>query len=122
MNIFLIVISVLFNASAQILLKFAMRAFGDVLKGQLTVLQIAELALKNLYLWAGLGSYALSILIWLAVLSRVEVSKAYPFLSIGYVVTLFAGYFLLAEPLSWEKLLGVGAILIGILLISHGGV
>ena len=54
------------------------------------------------------------------VLSKVEVSFAYPFLSIGYVVTAFAGYWLLGESLSVMRIVGILVICIGVYLISRG--
>nr|ABH03000.1 SpaO [Spirochaeta aurantia] len=122
MNIFLILSSVLLNALAQIFLKVGMRAIGDVFAGKQDWGRLLVQAVGNPFLWAGFVSYGLSIALWLAVLSRVEVSKAYPFLSVGYIVTLFLGYFLFSESLTWEKVLGVAVILVGILLISKGGV
>ena len=49
---------------------------------------------------AGLLCYVVSVAVWLLVLSRVEVSFAYPLLSVGYIVNAVAGYYLFQENLS----------------------
>jgi drug/metabolite transporter (DMT)-like permease len=74
--------------------------------------------LSNRYLWAGLCSYALSIGLWLAVLSKVQVSVAYPMLSIGYIIAAVLGSVFLQESLTSCRMLGIGVISLGVLLIS----
>ena len=53
------------------------------------------------------------------VLSKVEVSYAYPFLSIGYILATLIGYFWLAEQLSLIRVIGMIIICIGVFLISR---
>ena len=52
-------------------------------------------------------------------LSRVEVSFAYPILSVGYIVVAIAGYFLLDESLGWSRILGIFVIILGVYLVSR---
>jgi multidrug transporter EmrE-like cation transporter len=55
------------------------------------------------------------------VLSRVEVSFAYPFLSVGYIVTAVAGYAVFNEQLSLTKIMGIALICLGVILIAGSG-
>lgn len=73
----------------------------------------------NLWLWLAMFCYATSILLWMSVLSKVEVSFAYPFLSVGYVVAAIAGYCLFNENLSPLRIIGIIVICIGVILISQ---
>lgn len=73
----------------------------------------------NIWLWGAMICYALSILLWMAVLSKVEVSFAYPFLSIGYVVAAVVGYYFFGESLSVIRIVGIVIICIGVYLISR---
>ena len=73
----------------------------------------------NVWLWGAMLCYALSILLWMSVLSKVEVSYAYPFLSVGYVVSAVAGYALFNENLSPVRIAGIIVICIGVILISR---
>lgn len=81
-----------------------------------TVLQI----IINRYIITGLFMYGFSVLIWFFVLSKFELSKAYPFVSIGYLITLLLGYFLLDESLSLYKVVGILIIVFGVLVLSKG--
>lgn len=55
---------------------------------------------------------------WLAVISRVDLSFAYPMLALGYVFVVFASWFFLQEPLNVQKLLGIGIICTGVLVLA----
>ena len=75
--------------------------------------------ITNVWLWGAMICYALSIFLWMSVLSKVEVSYAYPFLSVGYVVSAVAGYALFNENLSPVRIAGIIVICIGVILISR---
>ena len=75
--------------------------------------------ITNLWLWGAMISYAVSILLWIVVLSKVEVSFAYPFLSIGYVVAALVGYYFFGESLSLIRVAGIIIICVGVYLISR---
>lgn len=63
--------------------------------------------------------YAVSIGLWMAVLGKVEVSLAYPLLSIGYIITAFIGYFFLHENVNMIRIIGLATICLGIIIISR---
>ena len=75
--------------------------------------------ISNLWLWGAMVCYAVSILMWMAVLSKVEVSFAYPFLSIGYVVAALVGYYFFDESLTFTRIAGIMVICVGVYLISR---
>ena len=67
----------------------------------------------------GLGCYVISVAVWVVGLSRVDVSIAYPMLSLGYVVNAFAAWYLFGEVLSVQRLVGIGIILIGVVVLAR---
>ena len=60
-----------------------------------------------------------SVVVWIMALSRVQVSIAYPMLSIGYVVNAVAAWFLFGEALTVQRLVGIGFIVIGVFLVAR---
>ena len=116
-NILMILGSVLLNALAQLLIRKGMLQIGSVGMGNI-VDNIVPM-ISNLWLWGAMLSYAISILMWMSVLSKVEVSYAYPFLSVGYIVAAVAGYALFNENLSITRIAGIVVICIGVILISR---
>lgn len=117
-NILLIISSVLLNAFAQLFLKKGMLNIGAFSFNLSNIVPIGALMLKNAFLYLGFLCYAVSIFIWLLVLSKVEVSYAYPFLSIGYIVTAIIAYCAFNENLSITRITGIVVICIGVILIS----
>jgi multidrug transporter EmrE-like cation transporter len=115
----LILTGVLLNAFAQVLLKKGMLGIGYFEFQFQNFFPIIKKVAINLYVLSGLASYVISVTIWLLVLARVEVSYAYPFLSVGYVVVTLAGYFVFQETLSWVRAIGVAIIIVGVFLLSR---
>ena len=71
------------------------------------------------HILAGMCCYAISVVVWIMALSRVPVSIAYPMLSIGYVVTAVAAWWLFGESLAAQKLVGIGFIIVGVWLVAR---
>ena len=108
------------NAAAQLLLKGATRIAGPLVSdaGRIEWPNATAL-LQTLPLWGGLACYGVSLLMWLAALSRLPVSVAYPMLSVGYVVNAAAAAFLFGEALSMQKMIGIGLVTIGVIVLSR---
>jgi multidrug transporter EmrE-like cation transporter len=105
-------LSVLLNAAAQLFLKAGTNIIGTVSFGDAntftTLLNIARVP----WFWAGFACYGISLFTWIATLSRLPVSVAYPLVSVGYVVNAVAAWWLFGESLTVQKLLGVGFIIV----------
>jgi multidrug transporter EmrE-like cation transporter len=113
----LVLFSVSLNAMAQVVLRKAMTA--GPLPPASDVVALSFALVGNLWLWAGMACYAASIGLWLIVLSRVEVSAAYPMLSIGYVIAAVMGFFFLGENVGIERIAGIALIGAGVMLVAR---
>jgi multidrug transporter EmrE-like cation transporter len=60
-----------------------------------------------------------SLVVWVLGLSRVDVSIAYPMLSIGYVLNAVAAWYLFGESLTAQKLIGIAFIVAGVFLVAR---
>lgn len=67
---------------------------------------------------AGLSFYGTSTILWLYALSRVELSYAFPFLSLSYVAIMLGARFGLSEALPRHRLLGSAFIVLGVVLVG----
>ncbi len=110
--------SVLLNCGAQLFIRKGMLCLGELPKESSKLIGYCISACFNIYLILGMLSYAVSILLWMYVLSKVEVSVAYPFQSLGYVVAAFLAFYIFAEPLGAMKLTGIVIICIGVFVLS----
>lgn len=118
MNI-IILLSVLLNCTAQICMKSGMMSIGEINGGLQGFLGAVPHMIISLALWGSAVCYILSIALWLIVLSKVDVSYAYPFLSIGYVLSAIVGHFLFAESVTPVRIAGIAVICFGVILISR---
>ena len=115
----LILLGVLLNAAAQLLLKEGMRRIGHFAFAWANVIPIGMQVAVSPFILAGLFSYVVSVMVWILVLSRVQVSFAYPMLSIGYIVNAVAAYYLFDESLSLTRIAGIVVIVGGVYLITR---
>ncbi len=115
----LIILGVLLNACAQIALTQGMRVIGKFSFSMENIIPIGLKVAVNPFIFAGLCCYVISVVVWLMVLSRVEVSFAYPLLSIGYIVTAFAGYLFFNEHMGLVRWMGIIVICAGVYLITR---
>ena len=115
----LILTGVLLNAGAQLLLKAGVRPLGVLSLDAATLASTVGRVLTQAPILAGLACYVLSVGVWIVGLSRVEVSLAYPMLSLGYVVNAVAAWWLFGEMLGPVRCAGILLILAGVLLISR---
>lgn len=115
----MIMLGVLLNAGAQLLLKAGTKKFGVISFNTDNVLPLGWQIVTELHIFSGLVCYVISVFVWIMALSRVEVSIAYPMLSIGYVVNAIAAWYLFGEAITISRLVGIGIIIIGVYIVAR---
>lgn len=95
--------------------------FGELLHGSLlSAVYMCGQGLALMFrpiVFAGLVAYAMSAICWLSVLSKVDLSFAYPLISLGYVVILLMGWLCFGEEVTWLRWFGVILISMGIVAV-----
>lgn len=119
LSIVYILISVLGGAIGQLLLKRGMSLLGPLTLSLGEFTTILGGMITNPYVVGGLFVYVCSTLFWLVALSRVDLSYAYPFASLSYVIMLIVSWRLFNEDISLLRLAGTATIAIGVLLVSR---
>ena len=104
---------VLLSSAAQLAMK---RGMGAPAGGDVSATYLH--ALSSPLVWLGLVLYGASAVLWLWVLSRLDVSLAYPLVSLGFVVTMGLGVLWLGEPFSWLRVAGCTLIVVGVSLLA----
>jgi len=114
-----ILVSVVAGAVGQILLKKGMGSMGPL---TLSIDQLGNILWRigtNPYVVIGLAIYVAGTVFWLTALSRVDLSYAYPFASLSYVVMLVASWQLFNENITVLRLLGSLIVCVGVFIISR---
>lgn len=118
-QLILLLATVMLNVTGQLLMKKGMTTVG-IISGELSVMAGTLMrAFLNPYVVAGVAAYGFSSIFWLVLLSRVDLSYAYPALSLGYVLITLVSAFVLGEQVSALRWAGVFVICIGVVMISR---
>lgn len=115
----LILFTVLTNAMAQLLLKKGMLTAGAFGFSMPEIAAMVPRLVLNPFLILGMVTFVVSMSSHLLVLSRVELSFAYPFLSLAYVVAAAYSYFAFNEDLNAYRISGIALICAGTALIAR---
>jgi drug/metabolite transporter (DMT)-like permease len=83
---------------------------GNILSHILSMITIPELLL-------GITCYGIGAIAYILLLTRVNLSIAGPATSVGYILSVLIGYFILKEPLSLTRIFGLGFIVLGVILV-----
>ncbi len=119
MTFLLILLCVLISSVGQLLLKFGM---DQVAKTELSALPIFQAAWKvffNPYVFSGITCYAIGLLVWLYILSRTQLSYAYPLMSLSYAAIPLLAWHFFGESLGALKVSGIFLVMLGVLLITR---
>ena len=115
----LILVSVSLSALAQISFKLGVaRASGHAMPGGGVAAGLASSMLTP-GVMVGLALYGCGTLLWLTALARVDVSQAYPFVGLGFVLTAVLGYMFFGEPLTPQRIAGILVVMGGIWLVAQ---
>jgi len=116
----MVLVPVLIGVVGQICLKYGMGQVGKFsFDSAATIIPQFIRAFSNMWVLTGFAFYFLSSLFWMIVLSKVDLSVAYPLLSMGYVFVLIASWVLFKEPVTLIRWAGVFVIMCGVTLISR---
>lgn len=114
-----LIISIVLGACGQIFLKVAVNRMGGV---DLSIRYLLPTLMKlatNGWLLAGLIMFGISMLLWLKVISNTDLSRAYPTVSLSYVIVFLVSVFLFKEGVTLSKIIGMICILVGVFLMHR---
>lgn len=116
----LILFSVLLGVGGQLTLKIGMMQVGRIDADALArPIDIATRVLLTPMVVGGLALYVLGAAVWLAVLSRVPLSLAYPVLALSYVITPVVAWMALGEVVPPARWIGLATICLGVIMVSR---
>jgi drug/metabolite transporter (DMT)-like permease len=115
-SLVLIVFTVIINTAGQFMVKTGVNRVGHV---SLADFGSVFRALTSWLVLAGFAVYFLSALLWISILSRAELSWAFPILSLSYVLTALLAPVVLHESFSALRFAGILVICFGVYLVSR---
>lgn len=120
MNHLYILLCILFTVYGQLVIKWQVGQAGvlpDSFEGKLIFLLRL---LLNPWIVSGFVAAFLASLAWMAAMTKFDLSYAYPFMSLAFVLVLVLSGMFFSEPITLPKVLGLGLIVVGISISSQG--
>ena len=114
-----IIVTVCLNAASQILMKAGMNRVGQAEFSVSRITAMAADAITNPLIIFGLITMTISMGTHLLSLSRFDASFAFPFISLAYVIVAGWGYFFLGEDVNAVRLVGIGTIILGTIIMAY---
>lgn len=120
-SVLLILLSISIAVGGQLLLKIGIDRIGINGFGSMRSLTgLFSGIIRSPMVLTGLFLYLISAAIWLVVLSTVDLSFAYPFIGLTYVMVLVLSRFILKEEVNPIRWVGAFIITVGVVVISRG--
>lgn len=104
----------------QLMLKWRIGKLGALPADTFEKLKFLILLLFDPGIFSGFAAGFLASLAWMAAMTRFDLSHAYPFMSLNFVVVILLSGWLLSEPMTLQKAFGVGLIVLGTVVAAKG--
>jgi drug/metabolite transporter (DMT)-like permease len=114
-----IVATICFTVYGQLILKYRIAHFGTLPSETFAKLKFLVSLLFDPIIFSAFFAAFLASLAWMAAMTKFELSHAYPFMSLNFVIVLLLSGWLLNEPLTFQKIFGVALIVIGTVVAAH---
>ena len=113
----LIVFSVTLSAIAQTFFKYGVS--GVSIASESSLVMKVWILLTTPFVLIGLGCYGVGTIIWLFALKHIDLSLAYPFVGLSFIMVFVFGVFFLDEAFSVHRLIGTCIVIAGILVLAR---
>ncbi|MDQ3249490.1 MAG: EamA family transporter [Chloroflexota bacterium] len=116
----LIALSISSGVAGQTALKLGVSQPGAA-RGAATMVGLLTMIVQSPLVLTGLVLYGIGALAWIAVLARMDLSYAYPFLALNFVLITLVSRLALGETIPTARWMGIAVICVGIFLIARSG-
>ncbi len=114
-----ILLTILFTVYGQLILKWRVGYFGELPVSFVEKIKFIMSLVFDPWIFSGLLAAFLASLAWMAAMTKFELNYAYPFMSLNFVLVLILSVFLLNEPITFARTLGVSLIVLGTIVASQ---
>ena len=110
--------TVLLMTYAQLAVKLQLNKMGELPEGGWQKIVHLVGQVRSIWVLTAVAAIGLGALLWMAALTRFELSYAYPFMSLSFVLVSLLSIPVLDEPFSWVRLGGIALIAMGIAIVA----
>lgn len=111
--------TIVFTVYGQIILKWKIDKYGSLPGEWLDKVAFIFRLLLDPVILSGFLSAFIASLFWMAAMTKFNISFAYPFMSLSFVLVFVISVFLFGEPITSQKVIGLSLIVLGIIVTSQ---
>jgi drug/metabolite transporter (DMT)-like permease len=115
-----IALTILFTVYGQLVIKWQVNSIGELPPGLIEKVLFILKQYLNIWIISGFASGFLASMTWIAAMTEFEISFAYPFMSLSFIIVMFFSAFFFHESLTLARLLGTSIVLIGLFIATRG--
>lgn len=116
--ILILLVSVLLTVIGQIFWKIGANQVGQITISISNFIPSTIKLFTNIWVIFGCAVFIVSSILWVAALTKLDLSFAFPFLSLGYVLIFLVSYLIFHEQISTLRLAGMILICIGVIFVA----
>jgi drug/metabolite transporter (DMT)-like permease len=116
---FYIIATILFTVYGQLILKWRIAKLGAMPLDLLGKIRFLFFLFLDPMILSGFLAGFLASLAWMAAMTKFELSHAYPFMSLNFVIVISLSALLLNEPVSFLRIFGIGLIVAGTVIAAR---
>jgi len=120
MSYFYVAMTVLLTVYGQVIVKWQVGIAGAPPEDWAGRARYLGALLQQPWVLSAFAAAFGAALCWMLAMTKLDLSHAYPFVSLSFVLVLFSSALFFGEPVSWEKVLGVALIVAGVVVSSRG--
>lgn len=105
--------TIFFTVYGQMILKWRIAKFGQLPSDVFEKLKFLILLLFDPLIFSGFAAAFMASLAWMSAMTKFDLNHAYPFMSLNFVMVLLLSGWLLKEPVTLQRALGVSLIVLG---------
>lgn len=112
--------TIILTVYGQLALKWRIKDFGSLPVETTSKLKFLIGLLLDPVIFSGFAAAFFASLAWMAAMTKFDLSYAYPFMSLNFVLVVFFSAILLSEPINFHKFLGLLLIVLGTIIVARG--
>ena len=120
MSYFYVLLTVLLTVYGQIAIKWQVAKAGPFPDGGFERIYFLWTLLINPWVASAFLAAVVAGMSWMVAMTKLQLSHAYPFVSLSFALVLLLSWALLDEPMSWQKVAGIVLIGCGVIVSSQG--
>lgn len=107
---------IVFTVYGQLVLKWRMNLKGALPEALDDKLVFMAKLFLDPWLISGFGAAFVASLFWMAAMTKFELSFAYPFMSLSFLIVFILSIWLFGEAFTWGKLIGLSMVVAGLIV------